>query len=179
MEALCRLLRPLDRDCRLAVAIAQHRAPDTTGTVLVDYLQRACSLTVVEPHDKQAIEPAHVYVAPADYHLYVEEGSFALSIDAPVQQSRPSIDVLFDSAADAYGDEVVAVILTGANSDGAHGIKQVKQRGGLTLAQDPLTAERREMPDAAIATGAVDRVITVEQIGIVLNDIGHDRAGAA
>ena len=173
MHALERLLRQVDAECRLAVAIAQHRAPDRSGTILVDFLQRASALPVVEADDKQEIEPGTVYVAPADYHLFVEPGHFALSIDAPVQQSRPSIDVLFESAADAYGEEVVAVILTGANDDGAHGIKQVKERGGMTLAQDPATAERREMPDAAIATGAVDQMLTVEQIGAVLNEAGH------
>ena len=172
MHALARLLRQLDAGCTLSVAIAQHRAPDRTGSIFVDYLQKASALPVVEADDKQDVEPATVYIAPADYHMLVEPGHFALSIDAPVQQSRPSIDVLFDSAADAYGDEVVAVILTGANDDGAHGIKQVKERGGLTLAQDPTTAERREMPDAAIATGAVDEVLTVEELGAVLNEVG-------
>jgi two-component system chemotaxis response regulator CheB len=171
MYALARLLGQLDAGCGMSIAVAQHRAPDRTGTVLVDYLQKASALHVSEAGDKLAIEPANVYVAPADYHLFVEPGHFALSIDAPVQQSRPSIDVLFDSAADAYGDEVVAVILTGANDDGAHGIGQVKQRGGLTLAQDPETAERREMPEAAIATGAVDRVLSVEEIGDLLNHL--------
>src|SRR5262249_32930182 len=151
-----------------AIAVAQHRAPDRTGSVLVDFLQRWCALVVCEADDKLDIEPAHVYLAPADYHLFVERGHFALSIDAPVQQSPPSTDGLFDSAADAYGEDVVGVILTGANDDGAHGLRQVKERGGLTLVQDPSTAERREMPDAAIATGAVDRVLTVEELGDVL-----------
>src|SRR5207302_3685377 len=175
MHALERLLRQLDGGCRLAIAIAQYRAPDRTGTVLVDFLQRACALPVAEADDKQEIEPATVYLAPADYHMLVEPGHIALSIDAPVQQSRPSIDVLFESAADAYGEEVVAAILTGANDDGAHGVQQVKERGGLTLAQDPETAERRQMPDAAIATGAVDRVTTVEDIGCILNGLRRRR----
>ena len=171
MHALERVLRQLDGGCRLAVAIAQHRSPDRAGTVLVDFLQRSCALPVAEAGDKDEIAPGHVYVAPPDYHLLVEPGHFALSIDAPVQQSRPSIDVLFESAADAYGEEVVAVVLTGANSDGALGLARVKQRGGLTLAQDPATAERREMPEAAIATGAVDRVATLEDLGCIVNGL--------
>jgi two-component system chemotaxis response regulator CheB len=173
MHALARLLSRLDPDCQLTIVIAQHRAPDRTASVLADFLQKQCALAVREADDNLDIEPARVYVAPADYHLFVERGRFALSIDPPVQQSRPSIDVLFESAADAYGEEVVGVILTGANDDGARGLRQVKERGGLTLVQDPATAERREMPDAAIATGAVDSVLTVEELGDVLNRAGH------
>jgi two-component system chemotaxis response regulator CheB len=82
-----------------------------------------------------------------------------------VQHSRPSIDVLFDSAADAYGSGLVGVILTGANADGAYGLKRVKRRGGVTIVQDPETAEKRDMPDAAIATGAADHVLPLEAIG--------------
>lgn len=173
MHALARLLGQLDAECRLAVAIAQHRAAERTGTVLVDFLQRCCALPVGEAEDKQDIEAGVVSIAPPDYHLFVEPGHYALSLDAPVHQSRPSIDVLFESAGDAYREEVVAVILTGANDDGARGVAAVKEGGGMTLAQDPDTAERREMPEAAIATGAVDQVLTIEEIGGVLNQLGH------
>jgi two-component system, chemotaxis family, protein-glutamate methylesterase/glutaminase len=106
-----------------------------------------------------------VYFAPADYHLLVEKGEFSLSVDEVVHHSRPSIDVLFESAADAYGPALIGVILTGANDDGAAGVKRIKSRGGLVVAQDPKTAEAPAMPAAAIATGAVDQVLPLEQIG--------------
>jgi two-component system chemotaxis response regulator CheB len=88
-----------------------------------------------------------------------------------VQHSRPSIDVLFDSAADAYADELAAVVLTGANADGAYGLERVKRRGGATIVQDPATAEKRTMPDAAIATGAADHVVPLEQIASKLMEL--------
>jgi two-component system chemotaxis response regulator CheB len=166
-------LSVVEERCPLSFVIAQHRAADRTGTVLVDFLQRRSALPVCEAEDKQAIAPARVFVAPADYHLLVEPGFLALSIDAPVQQSRPSIDVLFESAADAYGEEVIAVVLTGANSDGADGIRRVKERGGVTMAQDPATAERAEMPAAAIATGMVDEVLSIEDIGRRVNELAR------
>ena len=124
---------------------------------------------MTEAEDKEIIEAGHLYVAPADYHLLVEPGRFALSIDAPVHHSRPSIDVLFESAADAYGDRAAAVVLSGANEDGCRGLRHLKRRGGLTLVQDPSTAVRTEMPDAAIATGAVDEVLTLDAIAAALN----------
>jgi two-component system chemotaxis response regulator CheB len=105
-----------------------------------------------------------VYIAPADYHLIVQPDGFALSTEAQVQHSRPSIDVLFDSAADTYGSRLIAVVLTGANADGAYGLLRVKRRGGTTIVHDPETAEKRTMPDAAIATGAADHVIPLDRI---------------
>jgi two-component system chemotaxis response regulator CheB len=126
---------------------------------------------VREPADKEPIEPGAVYLAPADYHLLVEPDGFALSTDGPVQHSRPSIDVLFDTAADTYGDRLIGVILTGANADGAYGLSRIKRRGGTTIVQDPETAEKRAMPDAAIATGAADRVVPLEQIPPTLMEL--------
>ncbi|MEA2436192.1 MAG: two-component system, chemotaxis family, protein-glutamate methylesterase/glutaminase, partial [Thermoleophilaceae bacterium] len=112
-----------------------------------------------------------VYNAPADYHLLVEPEGFALSTDEMVQHSRPSIDVLFDSAADVYADRLVGVILTGANADGAYGLRRVKRRGGVTIVQDPDTAEKRAMPEAAIATGAADHVVPLDAIAPKLAEL--------
>lgn len=168
LDALGRLLGALEPS-DVAVAAALHRSPTGPEGALVSYLRCRSRLPVVEAEDKQEIEPGHAYLAPADYHLLVEPGRFALSIDAPVQHSRPSIDVLFQSAADAYGAGTVAVLLTGANDDGCRGMAEVKRRGGLTLVQDPATAVRREMPDAAIATGLADHVLPVEAIAATLN----------
>ncbi|MEA2405472.1 MAG: two-component system, chemotaxis family, protein-glutamate methylesterase/glutaminase [Thermoleophilaceae bacterium] len=171
LVALETILRALPKDFGAAIAIAQHRSPDSGSGALGAMLGRYSALEVCEAGDKEPIEPGRVYIAPPDYHLYVEEGSFALDVDDAVQYSRPSIDVLFDSAADVYGERLAAVILTGANQDGAYGITRVRRRGGLTIAQDPATAAKREMPAAAIATGAVDRVLPLDEIGPVLASV--------
>jgi two-component system chemotaxis response regulator CheB len=171
LVALETILRALPNDFGAAIAIAQHRSPDSGSGALSAMLGRYSALEVCEAGDKEPIEPGRVYIAPPDYHLYVEEGSFALDVDDAVQYSRPSIDVLFDSAADVYGERLAAVILTGANQDGAYGITRVRRRGGLTIAQDPATAAKREMPAAAIATGAVDRVLPLDEIGPVLASV--------
>jgi two-component system chemotaxis response regulator CheB len=120
-----------------------------------------------------------VHVAPPDYHLLVEPGEFALSVDEPVRFSRPSIDVLLESAADAYGSRLVAVILTGASADGAVGLQRVRRLGGQTIVQDPGTAERREMPEAAIASGAAEHVVPLEQIAPLLVGSCARTAGSA
>ncbi len=169
LDALGRLLALLDPKAEMAVVAALHRAPNGPEGALVSYLRARCPLPVAEAEDKDEIEAGHVYLAPADYHLLVEPGRFALSIDAPVHYSRPSIDVLFESAADAYGDQAAAVILSGANDDGCRGLQHLKRRGGRTLVQEPSTAVRSEMPEAAIATGAVDEVLTLDDIAAALN----------
>jgi two-component system, chemotaxis family, protein-glutamate methylesterase/glutaminase len=153
------------------IAIAQHRAVDSGSGALGHMLSLRSGHDVCEAGDKDAIEPGRVYVAPADYHLLVEPTGFALSTEAVVKHSRPSIDVLFESAADTYRDRLIAVILTGANEDGADGIRWVKRHGGLTIAQDPSSAARREMPEAAIATGAVDHVLALEAIAPKLGEL--------
>ena len=175
-QAVGDLLAGLDERCALAVAIAQHRAPDTPATTYVRAMQSRTKLPVAEAEDKDPIEPGHVYVAPADYHLLVDDGAFALTLEGPVRFSRPSIDVLFESAAESYGDRVVAVVLTGANDDGRRGALAIKEAGGLVYAQDPATAERREMPDGVISSGSVDAVLPVAALAAVLNDLGGVRA---
>ncbi|MGI8686108.1 MAG: chemotaxis protein CheB [Acidimicrobiales bacterium] len=171
LDALGRLVGLLEPSATLTVAAALHRAANGPEGALVSYLRARSRLPVREAEDKDELEPGHIYLAPADYHLLVERGRFALSIDAPVLYSRPSIDVLFESAADAYGDATTAVVLTGANDDGCRGLREVKRRGGVTLVQDPATAVRREMPEAAIATGAVDEVLAVEEIARRINEL--------
>lgn len=171
LDALGRLVALLEPGRSMAVAAALHRAPNGLEGALVSYLRARARLPVHEAEDKDEIEPGHIYLAPADYHLLVEPGRFALSIDAPVHYSRPSIDLLFESAADAYGATAAAVVLTGANDDGCRGLYEVKRRGGVTLVQDPSTAVRREMPDAAIATGVVDQILPVEQLAQRINEL--------
>lgn len=171
MDALIELLRGLSPEFDVPVVVVLHRAASSTDGVLERHVASKTSLRVVEADDKVAIERGTIYVAPADYHLMVEPGSLALSVDAPVRLSRPSIDVTFESAADSYGAGVVAVVLTGANDDGAIGVSAVRRAGGTVLVQEPASAERREMPDAAVATGAVDRVLPLRAIAAYLSSM--------
>ena len=165
LHAVSRLLEQLPEDLTAPLAVAQHRSATSRPGGLEELLQDHTSWPVCEGRDKLPIERRHVYVAPPDYHLLVEEDGFALSVDERVRHARPSIDVLFESAADVYGERLIAVVLTGANDDGADGVRAVKARGGTTVAQDPGEAERFEMPAAAIATGAIDRVLPLARIG--------------
>jgi two-component system, chemotaxis family, protein-glutamate methylesterase/glutaminase len=176
LVAIERVLDGLPRDFPAAVAIAQHRSPDGGSEALAGLLQSHTAMPLVDADDKQPIEPGHVYLAPPDYHLYVEEDGFALSVDEAVLHSRPSIDVLFESASDVYHDRVVGVILTGANEDGAHGLAMIKRRGGYTIVQNPVEAERSEMPRAALAAVTPDRVLSVDAIGPALRDLCGVRA---
>jgi two-component system chemotaxis response regulator CheB len=152
------------------IVIAQHRKSDSDG-MLVRLLDARCALPVCEAEDKQTLDPGVVIVAPADYHLLVETGTVALSVDEPLNYSRPSIDILFGSAADAYGEHVAGVVLTGANADGALGLAQIAARGGTAIVQDPETAERREMPEAALWATPEARVLSLEQIAPVLTEL--------
>ena len=172
-QAVGDLVAGLNERCALAVAVAQHRAPDAPADAYVRAIQARSRLPVSEAEDKDQIEQGHVYVAPADYHLLVDEDHFALSIEGPVRFSRPSIDVLFESAAESFGERAVAVVLTGANDDGCRGALAIKEAGGLVYAQDPETAERREMPDGVIVTGAVDAILPVPEIAALLNRMGR------
>jgi two-component system chemotaxis response regulator CheB len=171
LHAVETVLSGLPDGFRTPIAIVQHRAVASGSGALPRMLSLRSGVEVREAGDKDRIEPGGVYVAPPDYHLLVERGEFALSIEDLVQFSRPSIDVLLDSAADTYGEGLIGVILTGANEDGAYGLTRVKRRGGVTIAQDPATAERRHMPAAAIATGAVDHVLPLEEIGPKLGEL--------
>jgi two-component system, chemotaxis family, protein-glutamate methylesterase/glutaminase len=179
LQALEVVLRALPEDFSTPIAIAQHRAIDSATGALPQMLAHHSGRNVSEPGDKDPIESGNVYIAPADYHLIVEPDGFALSTEAAVHYSRPSIDVLFDTAADVYADGLAAVILTGANDDGAYGTMRVRRRGGLTIAQEPASAERPAMPAAAIATGAVQHVLPLEEIGPFLTRLAHDARDAA
>lgn len=171
LHAIERLLGALPPDFRATVVIAQHRQNDGRDGVLERLLDGRCALTVTEAEDKQALRPGTVVVAPADYHLLVERGTASLSVDEPLHYSRPSIDVLLGSAADAYGDRTAGVVLTGANADGAVGLAKIAARGGVAIVQDPETAERREMPDAALWATPEARVLALEAIGPALVEL--------
>ena len=165
LKAIGQVLADLPAEIDLPIAIAQHRHPDSHEGALAELLQAQTDRPVLDVEDKMPIEPRRVYIAPPNYHLLVERGSFALSVDERIQFARPSIDVLFETAADAYGRGVIGIILTGANEDGAHGLARIKHVGGVALIQDPVGAARRTMPDAAIAATMADAILPVDAIG--------------
>jgi len=165
LEAVGRLLADIPDEVDVPIVVAQHRHVTSTSGALAELLHLRVKRPVQDAEDKLVIEPGKVYLAPPDYHLLVQRGSFALSTDERVQFARPSIDVLFESAAYEYGPGVIGIILTGANEDGAAGLAAVKRRGGVAVIQDPRDALRRTMPEAAIAATAADAVLPLEEIG--------------
>jgi two-component system, chemotaxis family, protein-glutamate methylesterase/glutaminase len=176
LHAVGQVLSDIPLDLEQPIVIAQHRSAEGAQSALGELLGHQIARPVLEVEDKMAIERSKVYLAPADYHLLVEPGSFALSVDARVQHARPSVDVLFESAADAYRDGVIGVILTGANEDGAAGLAKIKAMGGVAVIQDPNSAERRAMPDAAIAATVADAVVPLDAIGRFLYGLCVDAA---
>jgi two-component system, chemotaxis family, protein-glutamate methylesterase/glutaminase len=177
LRAVGDVLAALPHELGAAVVVAQHRRASAEGG-LAELLATRTRLSVEDADDKQPIEPGHVYLAPPDYHLLIQRGWFSLSCDDVVHYARPSIDVLFESAADAYGEGVIGVILTGANEDGAAGLARVKELGGVAVVQDPKSAERHEMPDAALAATVADAVLPLDQIGPFLYGLVVEPAGA-
>ena len=175
LAVLRELISALPAGFGLPFVIVQHRHK-RSGQLLTSLLQDCTPLCVCEIEDKAPIEPGNVYVAPADYHLLIEDGHFALSTDEPVRYSRPSIDVTFVSAADSYGEHSVGVVLTGANADGARGLKRIFDRGGLALVQLPSTAESPTMPAAALRSVPKARVLPIEQIAATLVSLGAESA---
>jgi len=163
MRALETVLAALPADFPVPIAIAQHRDPDAEDDLLASLLARHTRLDIHDADDKQQLAPGRVLLAPPGYHMLIEGATVALSVDAPVQFARPSIDVLFESAADAHGARTIGVVLTGANADGAAGLAAIKRRGGHTIVQAPDTAERPEMPRAAAAIGP-DRIVALDEI---------------
>lgn len=170
MHALETVLGALPKGFGAPVVIAQHRHR-ASNEALPAYLRRHVDIAVVDADDKQWLEPGTAYLAPADYHLLVERGELSLSTEAAVSYSRPSIDVLFESAADSYRDRVAGVILTGSNADGAKGAARIKRHGGFVIVQDPATAEAPAMPRAAIDAVRVDRILPLERIGPFLVEL--------
>ncbi|HTV22471.1 MAG TPA: chemotaxis protein CheB [Polyangiaceae bacterium] len=163
LAALTRLLEALPSDFAVPLAIVQHRGK-TEDDALVRLLAAQTALGVCEPNDKDALEPGRVYLAPADYHLLVEPTSIALSTAPARNFARPSIDFLFESAADSHGAGALAVLLTGSNDDGAYGCRHIKQRGGRVFVEDPATAHSSAMPASAIAATQVDVVLPLPQL---------------
>ena len=162
-----------------------HRASATpvgaiaagSDTLISEALRRGCLLPVVEAAERMEIASGRIHVAPPDYHLLIEpDGVFALSADDKVNNARPAIDPTFESAAETWGDALVAVLLSGANADGARGMATVKAAGGFCLVQDPATAEEPTMPEAAMALGAAHWVAPPEALGGMLVSLCPSRS---
>ena len=164
LDAVSRLLDRLHDDVHQPIVVVQHRSVESEEGQLAHILAGHTRRTVCDPDDKTELEPDHVYLGPPDYHVLVEHGHIALSTDEPVSYARPSIDVLFESTADAYGERAIGIVLTGANTAGARGLARIKERGGVAIVQDPVTSARRTMPDAAIAATHADAILPLDEI---------------
>ena len=164
----------LQAQAQVAVLVTLH-LPREAPSLLPEIFRPRCALRTAEAQDKEPIDAGTVYFAPPDYHLLVDAGPrLALSVDEPVHFSRPSIDVLFESAADHYGPRLVGILLSGANEDGVHGLQTIQAAGGLTIVQEPASASMPTMPQAAIAGLAVDHILPPEGIATLLADL-HQR----
>jgi two-component system, chemotaxis family, protein-glutamate methylesterase/glutaminase len=167
LQAFQTILSGLPEGFTATVLLVQHRIAEPDSR-LVSLLQKHCLLPVMEPDDKEPIRAGHVYLAPAAYHMLVDGDSVALSTDPPVWFARPSIDVLFEAVADAYGPRAIAVALTGANSDGARGAVAIQNAGGRVLVEDPSSAVSPELPRAALGHLKPDAVLPLAEIAPAL-----------
>lgn len=164
-HALQQILPCLPADFPLPIIIAQHLHPQQDGLAIIHF-SGGSALIVKDADEKEAIRPGFVYFAPPNYHLMIEaDHTFSLTIDPRVNYSRPSIDVLFESAANVYGPRLIAILLTGANNDGAEGLRFIKEKGGLVIIQDPQSAESSYMPAAALQVMQPDFVLGLAEIG--------------
>jgi two-component system chemotaxis response regulator CheB len=178
LEALTTIVPALPARFPLPLCIVLHILPERPSH-LAEVLAVRCALPVKEAEDKEPLAPGTVYLGVPNYHLLIEKkGCFSLSIDERVHFSRPSIDVLFESAADAYGPALIGVLLSGANQDGAAGLARIKEKGGLTIVQSPDTASMPTMPAAAIRLAAADHVLPLAEIGPFLARLSLTKAKA-
>lgn len=172
MHTINKLLSKLPENFLLPIIIVQHIAA-SSDNYLVEFLNKNTKLIVKEVDEKEIVKKGVVYIAPPNYHILIEEDfSISLSADEKVNYSRPSIDVLFLSASDAFKEKLIGVILTGANDDGAKGLLDIKRNGGLTIVQDPLEAETSLMPLAAIKTAEPQHILKVNEISKLLIELG-------
>jgi two-component system chemotaxis response regulator CheB len=173
LEALGAILPALPHGFALPIVVVLH-IPPNKPSYLPEVLGSMCALPVKEAEDKEPISRGTVYVAPPDYHVLIEkQRCLSLSVDAPVHYSRPAIEVLFESAADAYSGHVAGVLLAGGSADGALGLARIKRAGGLALVQAPHTAAVRTMPQAALDLGDVDHALSPDALGVFLAKLGE------
>lgn len=168
INALIKVLSVLPADFPIPIIVVQHLHPES-GHHLANILSAKSALKIKQADEKELIKQGWVYLAPPNYHLLIEEDfTFSFSLDAPVNYSRPSIDVLFESAIYAYRQHLIGIILTGANNDGSRGVKKIKEQGGFVIVQDPNTAEADTMPKAAISMTTIDKILPLQEIGLFL-----------
>lgn len=164
MNALRYLFSALPADFRLPIIVVQHVSARSDNQ-WIKLLNDISKLNIKEADEKERIEPGNVYIAPSNYHLLIEKDkTFSLTIDERVNFARPSIDVLFESAAEAYKNKLIGIVLTGSNNDGTNGIKRLKECGGLAIIQDPETAESSYMPASAMAAIQPDYILSLENM---------------
>jgi two-component system chemotaxis response regulator CheB len=175
LAAMSKLLGGLPADFSLPVVVVQHRGKDS-DRLLSELLQDATDMRVCEIDDKEPLEPGTVHIAPANYHVLIDDGYLSLTVEDPVRFSRPSIDVMLSSAADTYGSGAIGVVLTGANEDGSRGLFHIVKRGGRALVQDPKTAEIPIMPVAAIKAVPSAEVLPLDALAPRLIALSQERA---
>jgi two-component system, chemotaxis family, protein-glutamate methylesterase/glutaminase len=172
LEVILEILPLLRTDLDYAVVLVMHRR--SGDSLLTGILSDKTKLEVKEAEEKEAIRRGIIYIAPADYHLLVEKDkTFSLDYSEKIHYSRPAIDASFETAADAYGPHAVGLLLSGANADGAIGLLEIKQAGGLTLVQDPAEATVSYMPQQAIELNAANKILSTSQIIQLLNELNH------
>ena len=171
MKALGEILPRLPSDFPLPIIIVQHISPQSDN-YMITYFNSLSKITIKEADEKESIVAGHGYFAPPNYHLLIEEDrTFSLSTEERVNYSRPSIDVLFESALDAYCPGLIGIILTGANNDGSKGLKKIKDCGGYAIIQNPETAEVSAMPEAAMKMCKIDQMLKLNEIAPFLVQI--------
>jgi two-component system chemotaxis response regulator CheB len=175
LAALTTLLGALPADFSIPVVVVQHRSNDSER-LLGQLLQDATDLRVCEIEDKDELTPGTVHLAPANYHVLIEQGYVSLTVEEPVRFSRPSIDVMLTSASDTYGAGVIGVVLTGANEDGARGLAHIVKRGGRALVQEPKTAEIPIMPAAAVRAVPTAEVLPLDALVSRLIELSANNA---
>lgn len=175
MHTINKLLMGLPSDFAIPIIIVQHISPNSDN-YLVEFLNKNTKLIVKEADEKEIILKGFIYLSPPNYHILIEEDfSISLSADEKVNYSRPSIDVLFFSASDAYKNKLIGIILTGANNDGAKGLEEIKRNGGLTIVQDITEAETPAMPKAAAKLTNPDYVLKISEIAKMLSKISSEQ----
>lgn len=171
LQVILEILPALRPDLSIPIVIIFHRKATHNPETLINLLSLKSNLTIKEAEDKEKIKPGVIYIAPADYHLFIENNhSFSLDASEKVNFSRPSIDLTFITAADVYKSRMIGIILSGANSDGVRGLKVIQSQGGYCIAQDPLTAQVPYMPAKAISKHVVNSIATPAEIANIINN---------
>ena len=175
LDVVLKILPQLKQGSTLSIILVMHRK-NTYDFSLSDLLSTKTAWSVFEAEEKQLLKQDHIYLAPADYHLLIEnDHTVSLDVSEKVNYSRPSIDVTYESAVDVYGARLAALLLSGANDDGVEGLRKVKSAGGLTIVQDPKTAAVAYMPQHAVNNVAVDLIRAPGELGELINQLGYPK----